>query len=227
MPFVDFVNHDFRARPYRLARDEGAAERTLSTFADRPVDGSAECFTRYNVIDALDSYLNYGFLDRSAGFVSSVPVTLELPEGLRIDVRGEGGAPFKGALPEDLRDLWLFMPQIRSREADRLAVQRLLLPGGHAPRALRRVLGALLRLLRPEAANALVRDAIVEAERQLLAANRAYYRDLAEAAAAADRQGPDGPAPPGRAAALAAVKTLAESQTGRIDAYAERTAVPA
>lgn len=220
MPFIDFQNHDFRARSYQFAED-GTGSRVLWTQKVHPVAESDECFVCYNLMDSLDTYLTYGFVDESAPILNSVPVEVELSNGCSLSVRGESGPPFKRELPPGMRDARLFMPQIREHEPDRFVVSRLFLPGPNAPRALRRVLAYLIRSLRPAAPNDAVLDAVLEAETQVLQANESFYMRLAELCAQARNS--DLPSDiPGRSDALHAVERLVERQQAYLEQYTER-----
>lgn len=219
MPFIDFLNHHFAARPYQLTADAGRAERTLWTFGDQPGAGSTECFVHYNVIDRLDSYLSYGFLDESAPIVASIPLAIALPEGGTLVVQGEIGGAFSGQLPSGARDLRTFMPQIRGADAGRLSVQRLLIPGPDKPMALRRVLRMLLPKALGPTKPAALRAAVESVERQVLRANLDYYEGVHSRASEALQHSPDA-APPGRRAALDTVQALAEAQRAHLAAYA-------
>ena len=221
MPFVDFLNHDSRARPYQVSVD-GDGVRRLWTHADRPVPGSAECFVRYAPLDATDTYLHYGFVDASAPMLKSVPVELNLPDGAVISAGARGGPAFQGKLPAHMQDLRFFVPPILdSRSGDHLAVARLFLPGPQAPRALRRVLAFLIAVIRPNQDAAAQHAAVLAAEAQVLAENRNRFDDLGRLVEAARARPPADP-PPGREAALAAVERLVAEGRKRLDAYARR-----
>jgi hypothetical protein len=220
MPFIDFLNHHFAARPYQLTADGGRAERTLWTFGDQPHAGSRECFVHYNVIDRLDSYLSYGFLDASAPIVASIPLDIALPTGGTLVVQGEVGGAFPGHLPSGARDLRVYMPQVRSDDGGRLSLQRLLIPGADKPMALRRVLRMLLPKALGPTKPAGLRAAVESVECQVLQTNLDYYEELHRRASEALQKAPDA-APPGRSAALRTVQALAEAQRAHLAAYAE------
>ena len=219
-PFVDALNHHYRARTFGLTIDPDDIRR-LWTHVDRPVAGGTECRVRYAPMDAVDAYLGYAFVDDSAPFLRSVPVTLNVADGGVLDVGAMGGTPFQGQLPPELEGDRFHVPPITdSLRAGHLAVARLTLPGPAEAPALRRVLAFLLDIVQPGKAEADLDNAIREAEAQLFAANRARIADiehLVESARA--RTPPDAPA--GRTAALDAVARLMAQMRAHLDAYTD------
>lgn len=219
-PFVDALNHDYRARSFGLTIDADDVRR-LWTHVDRPVAGSAECRVRYAPMDAVDAYLGYAFVDESAPFLRSAPVTLDLDGGSVLDVGAMGGAPFQGQLPPEVADDRFYVPPITdSLRAGHLAVARLTLPGPDAAPALRRVLGFLIEILQPGADEASLRATVRETEAQLLAANRERIDGIDRLVATARARDP-ADAPPGRTAALDAIARLMRQMRAHLDAYAD------
>jgi hypothetical protein len=194
----------------------------LRLFNDRPVQSSEECLVRYNLMDRLDSFLSYAFVDESAPILNSLPLEIKLQDDLRIQVKGLGGGPYKGKLPDTLKDLRQFMPQIHKRTQDSLTVQRLFVPGEKAPRALRRVLGSLIRSLRPGLNLNTIHEMTLSAENQVLEANKTYYHRLQDLTRTAQSKSPDESKPPGREATLEALSQLAEQQLGHMQEYVGR-----
>jgi hypothetical protein len=218
-PFVDALNHDNRARSFGLTIDSDAVRR-LWTHVDRPVTHSTECRVRYAPMDAVDAYLGYAFVDDSAPFLRSVPVTLQFADGAVLDVGALGGAPFQGRLPAEVASDRVYVPPITdSLRAGHLAVARLTIPGHrHAP-ALRRVLAFLLDAMQPGASEAYLRAAVADAEAQVLNANRQRIAAINGLVAAARAHDPPN-APAGRAAALDSVARLMARMRAHLDAYA-------
>lgn len=218
-PFIELLNHDFRARTFELTIDPDDIRR-LWTHIDRPVPGSSECRVRYAPMDAVDAYLGYAFLDDSAPFLRSVPVTVTLADGSVLEAGATGGAPFQGQLPPQIAEDRFYVPPITdSLYAGHLAVARLTIPGPDAAPVLRRVLAFLVTAMQPAAESGYIRAAVLDAEAQVLETNRRRIAALERLVADAGTSPPEAE-PPGRAAALDAVARLARQMRGHLDAYA-------
>ncbi len=220
MPFIDFLNHDFRARPYGVTADADGVRRLWSQ-DDRPTPDGRECRVLYTVLDPLDSLLFYGFVDETAPVMRSAPVEIALPEDVRITVNAGASSAFRGELPATLEDVRLFVPPAQACEGAHLTLPWLLLPGPGSPWALRRVLRALIYALCPEMTETARRAAVASAEEQVLQGNRAALDRAGDALAAARTASPADP-PAGRSAALDAVAHALARQRARLDAYCER-----
>lgn len=221
MPFIDFLNHHFLARGFQHGRLDGDVG-TLFTFQDRPVEGSDECFVRYNVLDMHTAFIGYGFLDGSASFTVSQPTTIELEADLRLDVRRQTGKGFPKKLPSKLRELQIYMPKVTaSQNSDDVTLSRLMIPGANAPQALRRVLNTVIRQRRADWPEHRIDGAVRAAEAQLLDANHRYFDRLAELLALA-RQRSEADDPPGRRATLRAVDQLVVRNKRHLYAYRDR-----
>jgi len=218
-PFVDALNHDDRARGFGLTIDSDDVRR-LWTHLDRPVAGSTECRVRYASMDAVDAYLGYAFVDESARFLRSAPVTLEFDDGAVLDAGAMGGAPFQGQLPPEVAADRFYVPPITdSLRAGHLAVARLTIPVPEDAPALRRVLGFLIEIMRPGADDVSLGAAVREAETKLLAANRERISAIEQRVETARTRDP-ADAPPGRGGALDAVAHLMRHMRAHLDAYA-------
>ena len=223
MPYVDFLNHDFRARPYSVTTDADGVRR-LWTYADRPLEESRECLVRYTPLDPFDSLLLYGFVDTSSAIARSVPACLHLADGLTLEVDAAAGGLFKDKLPKQMQDIRMFIPNTKQRDGDYIKVSWMLFPGAGAPWALRRVLRAFIRALRPQIGQVALREAVEEGEAQLLEANYTALNKLTSCVAAA-RAAPPADAPPGRAASLDNVDYAIQVSRARLEAYAGRLGV--
>jgi len=213
MPFVDYLNHHAGAMGFQGA---GSGEDyAVGARHWRPDDGTAECFVRYSRLDALDAFLIYNFPDESGLLLRSVPLAVDLGGGQRLEVgaRISGGA--KGQVPAKMQDLRPLLPAVGQPEPGRLVVSHLFVPDDRRPRALRRILGGLLRTLMPEASPAELQDQVLRVEQAVLEANRRYYTELAELVARARGQG-------AAAAILSAVDRLIALQLAKLDSYESR-----
>jgi hypothetical protein len=175
MPVIDYFNHRLSAKAFRV--NEGNNPLTIDV-AGRPDPSTEDVFVRYNQLDAIDTYLIYGFVDAHASYLNTCPLEIRAANHT-ISVLGMGGL-IKKSLPPALRDLRLFMPQVQARADEALTLNKLLIPGPQAPRALQRVLAAVLKNL--DVSKHHLRSAIGEAETQLIEQNEAHWqriRDLA------------------------------------------------
>lgn len=226
MPFIDFLNHDVRARSYQLSTDRDGVRR-LWTYPDRPVSGRDECFVRYGAMDAVDTFLEYGFVDESAPFLKSAPLAVGLPDGRSLTVTAAGDQPFRGQLPRGLQNLRFFVPPILSDlRGPEPAVARLVIPGPNAPWALRRVLRFLIVRSDPRLGSDAVERAVGDAERQVLEANERHIAAIEQHLASAWRIAPAAP-PAGRRASLEAAERLVAKVRERLDGYVQRLGLPA
>ena len=135
---------------------------------------------RYNALDALDAYLNYGFVDTSAGFVRSVPVRIDLPDVGVIDIQARV-AQRRKQLAAGLTDLGALLPRAQRAEDGSLSVSQLVIPGA-APELFHRAVGALVAQFVPAIGPSELRAAVDTVVAEVMTANRAYYGHLDEEA---------------------------------------------
>lgn len=176
-PFIDFLNHHSTVPGYQVANNE--KEQMLWTFNSQPVAGSNECLVHYTRFDPFDSLLTYGFVDESSQICRSVPVETTLKGGLNLEIDSRV-AVFQGKIPEGLKDLRIYMPQILQLNKDRIRISHILIPGPRAPRSLRRILVSLIRSARPDVARTELRDMVLAAEKEIVDNNLKYYNELLE-----------------------------------------------
>jgi hypothetical protein len=173
MPLIDYFNHRMNAESFKITPlPLPVSMRIIST----PHPDSGELFVRYNVFDALDTYLYYGFVDTGVGYLSSVPCTITLGDTV-LNVISQGG--MKNAnLPTPVKDLKLFMPELVKTGENEFAATKMVIPGLKAPRAMRRVLTIVMNSLQvpKNQVSTFVRDA----EEQILSANEQWWSTLAE-----------------------------------------------
>lgn len=179
IPFIDFVNHHLLAGTFER-HDRPGPGLVVSIRNSKPVAGSDQVFACYGARDAYDTYLTFGFAAAPATHLKSVPCTIRPGEAGVIEVES-GGAPkwSKGQAPGP-NDLAFYATVVKAKRAGYCRVSRLVIPCTRAPRALRRVLDTLIRGLDPALSAAEIARLVEEAERQVIAANRAFYEDLAD-----------------------------------------------
>ena len=158
LPITDFFDHHWKGESYSYDRNRAVIMRRST-----PLPGKGdECFARYGLHDAYDSWLTYGFVDEDVPFVRSVTTTVELPRisTIRLD---DASAPDERGIP-----------RILSKKGNHLAATAVVIPGPDAPRALRRTLRIIINKLTGRHG----RDVVICAERQIIDANLAYYAEL-------------------------------------------------
>lgn len=176
MPFIDFFNHHSASPGF--SRDGSV----LLVDASRSVQGSNECFVSYSQLDAMDSYLNYGFVDSSAPFMRSVPAVISLPGTGSIVIEGRGGAKRVNPPPPVLSDLKQLVPPFRKGGNGEFFLGSLVIPGAGNILAMHRILAFVLqRFLAPGLSQERVAGLVDMAVEQVLEANEGYYQSLRDA----------------------------------------------
>jgi len=172
MPLIDFANHDFRGPPFANVQGIGIQPA-------QPVPGSTECRVRYGLYDSFDALVHYGFVDRSAPFLRSVPFEIDVGSAGRLRCLCQVQGPKKGKLAPAIKDLRLFLPTLRHNRDDGVTeVSHLLVPDAASPRALRRILAQVVQSMAPGLEARERRALVAHVERQVIAENNAYYRRL-------------------------------------------------
>lgn len=173
MPFVEYFNHHSLSPSFQ--RQDG----DLGVVCSRPDADSNECFIRYIAMDAMDTYLNYGFVDRSANFLRSVPARIHLPGIGTIGIKGRIAQPRKQPLPESLKGLGMYLPRFERISDKTLVAAQMLIPTTDLHHRLGRALDVMIRNLVPEGvSHDVLLTALESASDQLLRANDLYYSDL-------------------------------------------------
>jgi len=208
MPFIDCFNHHVASPSF--GSDGDAVLVNLS----RPVTGSTECFVRYNMLDAMDTYLNYGFVDASAPFLRSVPVHIDLSDIGTIHILGRASQPGKQPPPPALKDLRALLPSFAQHSDNELTASHLFIPGYSAPKSMHRILGTAIQHLAPHIAPEDLRTRTNLAVQQVLTCNEDYYIKLSGQLSSMKNK-------PVSTLALSQLKRLIKLQQQRLTAYRE------
>ena len=213
MPVIDSLNHHPMGANFNPVREGGT--KGLAVNMRRPLAGSTECFARYGLYDALDTYLHYAYVEPNAPFLRSVPCDLEVSGLGRITVRSAAGAKYDGPLAKEIQNLRIFMPRVTPEAPDQISVSHLIVPWPGRKFALRRVLTEIMKLFDPTQNDDLLIRRVGAAERDLLTQNIAYYQDLDRILEAGVLD-----------TALTALHQLATIQHARIQAYIDAINTP-
>ena len=176
MPILDAMNHHFAGAPF-LYQKQGD-NLSLLIMRSVPLPGrESECFAFYGPHDCFETWMAYGFIDQSGHFVRSVAMTIDLPGLGTIRTTNSITHRDRKDLPPSMTDVHFYVPKLLARRQNQLGIAALLIPGPRAPRALRRTLRLLITEMSP--AHSKLHHLVIRAEGQVIAANRAYYRNLA------------------------------------------------
>lgn len=178
MPIIELLNHHPLAPPYAYLSSQNQ-QNQLAIKEFRASPETTECFVRYGYYDAYDLLLNYGYVERNAFFVRSIPMEISLPGLGMMKIYTSTGQLSNKNLPPQIADLGVFLPQFFiNRNAGTADVGYLLIPQDTAPHALRQVLGFIIYQLDPKLPSVKISEFTEMAERQVLAENARFYRDL-------------------------------------------------
>lgn len=214
MPFIDFANHHTLAAGYlgTAGRGEGAG---LALLNSKPVAGSEECFVQYQLFDALDMYLIYGYVERTTPFVRSIPMKINLHGLGVIDVQALQTGRAKGKLPAKAADLRPYLPKALELKDGNLKISHLIIPDPQAGQALQRVLSSFIKKLGPDLDLKAIGNYVREAEYMVLRRNKTYYQTLLRRLAQKAKEAKG--APSSRPHAMAA--NMARVQLGKLRQY--------
>jgi hypothetical protein len=181
MPVLDAMNHHAAGANYNMASSDGeggSAGPALTIIRSPPLpEAGDEAFACYGLHDRFETWIGYGFIDASARFVRSTAARIALPGLGTIETALHIEPRPPAELPPSVADLGFYVPKVLGRGPGLFRVAALPIPGPQAPRALRRTLRLLITEMargRPGRA-----DLVMLAEEQIVAANLAYFRDLA------------------------------------------------
>lgn len=173
MPVIDFMNHNISAGNFSMQK------QALEIHRSSREGGTSECFVRYGPYDALDMLNTYGFVDEAPCFVYARPMRVELPGVGEINVLLQNRKHVNKKLPDTLQDLRsLFPPLQRVEGTNTMAAGFLRIPAPEAPRALRRVIQAIVGFLTAGDFPANTTEVVNHAETQIVEGTRTFYQDL-------------------------------------------------
>lgn len=173
LPVVDCLNHSLTAEGYYTPHIEG--KPTMRTF-HVPDAETGELFVRYNLYDAVDTTLSYGFMDSASTWLSSIPVTLSI-RGQTLKVQSLPMQLRSDPIPTSFEDIRTYMPELNRQGEREATVSKLMFCKGSSY-SLRRVLTYLVYQLGIAHTDLVARQQVAELERQLIEKNLQWWNGL-------------------------------------------------
>lgn len=178
MPVIDYMNHHWRGASYNYQTT--ASPGLLSVDCAQPNPDSNECFAFYNTMDALDSYIKYGFADLSAPLVRSVSLDINIENLGTIHILGSIAKTARRKSLKSFNNIPRQVPLLGEViKGSHLNVSHIFIPGPNTPFAMKRILAALIQNLSVEKQSMSdLRKIIRNCEEQIVEANIVYYKKL-------------------------------------------------
>jgi hypothetical protein len=191
VPVMDFMNHHWSGTDFRIGNYPDG-RHVVRLDCRQPVEGSHECFASYSTMDALDTFIKYGFIDQFVPLVRSIPLELEIGDLGKIYVSGRIGTVNFKKVVKEAQALGIFFPAMEKKEEDEVTVSHLLIPIEVSPLALRRTLVLSIGLLvKAPLEESVARELLRNAEWTVLQKNLSFYDSLLDDINQAEqKQGP-------------------------------------
>jgi hypothetical protein len=181
LPLIEFLNHHPAGAGYDNLYNKKTEQGFMAVAPVTPIENSGECFTCYGALDALDSYLHYGFVDNNASFVRSIPLSIEIAEIGTITIGAQNRIVPVGDRAEHLKDLGPYLPHIKYVQGSRqIDISHLIIPGERAFMSLKRVLHEILVILEPKIDKKSAATYVDEIDIMVARKNLEYYSLLAD-----------------------------------------------
>ncbi|MFT5549620.1 MAG: tetratricopeptide (TPR) repeat protein [Candidatus Azotimanducaceae bacterium] len=176
IPVIELINHHMSAPAFQ--RDNKT--NNLQTFSGLGKAGR-EVFVRYNLDDPLITFLTYGFVDQSAQWIYSVPVSLKTKVGINITIYNYQKALSVELTPNHLLGVNEYLPASITRKGKYAIVSKLIIPAAGEATIMQAVLTHLLQSIDLEGAYNNPKNLEIEIqnlEEQLIKKNRMYWTNL-------------------------------------------------
>jgi tetratricopeptide (TPR) repeat protein len=176
LPIVDLINHRMGANTF-VVDSSISCLRAFTGIGD----AGREVFAQYNLDDPLITLLCYGFVDTSAKWIYTLPVTLKTESGLLIKVNNDVTEVMRENVPKHLLGLADFFPAEVNRIGILVTVSKLVIPGTEYSDSLRSILSHILKNVDYEGIYNDPDKLFVEIrfiERQIIAQNEKYWFEL-------------------------------------------------
>ena len=185
MPIIDFLNHHPGASPYNTSFDwidngtQKNGDDGIFVMKSCPVEGSRECYVHYGANDAMETFIHYNYVEASADYLRSIPLHIKISGLGTLNLRSKLDRPNTSKLPEKVQDLKFFIPEFMYDSKEKLLdISSLFIPQSRAPRALRRVLGFVLRQVGMPLEQTQRMKIILRIEKYIIQENMRFYTDL-------------------------------------------------
>jgi len=176
IPVIELINHHMSAPAFQ--RDYKT--NNLQTYSGSGKAGR-EVFVRYNLDDPLLTFLVYGFVDQSAQWIYSVPVSLKTKMGINITINNYVKALSVELTPNHLLGVNDYLPASITRKGKYAIVSKLIIPAAGEASIMHAVLTHLLQSIDLEEAYNNPKNLELEIqnlEEQLVKLNRIYWTNL-------------------------------------------------
>jgi len=212
LPIIDFLNHHQSAAGFQVA--DGVMK--ISRFS--PIAESNECFVQYSRMDAQIAFAVYGFVDTEATSLLTCPLRVEVPGIRPINFWRQPGSKRKNKVPKILADLRPMVPPVGIVNDEReLKVGYLVIPRKDQPRAMRRIIRAIIAGLEKISDPDQQFEITLEIERQIISGNIAHYEGILSYVDSVDVSDDLQPI-------LEDAKRMARHQLSLLEAYKDRAA---
>ena len=177
LPLIDCMNHHPAGSKYVHLYSE---KNGMLAVNYRPIENSEhECFVDYGRMDALDSFLHYGFVNEETRLVRSIPLHLNVEGFGELFIATMETAIKSENTPKALDGLGRFLPAIQIlKNKKRAEFSSLFIPPENALFSLRRILKYTYTQLSPNQEEQIIAEAVKKTENLILDANLQYYERL-------------------------------------------------
>jgi len=178
MPIADYLDHDYRGSPYAFSSTSCSGD--MGIFCSQPFVWSQECYARYGSYDAVDTFVNYGFIDREVPFVRSIPLEIEIGDRGKLLIDSSVGSSSRGEnIPKPLRDIRFLLPNWKRGESGEFMLSHIFIAAGSYPHATKRIIRWIIEeMTRDFTDQEFVAKQTAATETKLVDANVAYYEKV-------------------------------------------------
>jgi hypothetical protein len=125
IPAMEFLDHSTFADNFFWDNLEGG-QRALH-YAFQPVSGSKALLARYEIMDNFHAFMKYGFVDDNTFFLQSQPFTLQLDDGVSLEIKYQSASGNQCHL-QDWQTTPNYNNSIMYRSALRLMPDKMIMP---------------------------------------------------------------------------------------------------
>jgi hypothetical protein len=150
-PIIDLANHRPNGAGYRTIRplddSVNSGEAALVLPAVQALPRKPQCFMRYGRLDAMDTFLHYGFIDRHASFVRSIPVDVQIKGRGRLRIGAASTITRRDQAVLPLKNQHFYVPEMQVSPGSgsggagwQAALSHVLIPPPYASHSLRHII---------------------------------------------------------------------------------------